>query len=194
MSMHQTRSAGRGGFSLVEVVLAIGLVAFALLTIVGMYGGMIRGVRDNADRREMLEAANALRTELNEQVGFETVFGWAKTNTGGKELLYVTYHADTNGAPQADAKTLKSAWIDPLAPSPPIADLDAARESGWLRARLKLAPSGNPGGITNLSSYANASNYPHALLVLQAEIVRVADPNLPFPQQSFFAIPVGVMR
>ena len=154
-------------FSLIEVVLAIGIVSFALLTIIGLFGGIMKTSGDNTQRREMTEAVDSLRAQLN-GTNFDTAYGWAQS---GKEFLYLTYKADTNGNPSANADTVAGMWTNADA-----AGLDAyepARSGHWLRAKLGISPS-NPGG-TNLP--AVSTNYTRAVLFVLADISAVATPG-----------------
>lgn len=154
-------------FSLVEVVLAIGIVSFALLTVLNLFGGMMKSSNDNSHRREFAEAVDALRsslTDTNFAGSFSNVLTWAGNN---KELVYVTYKANDDGTPNATSETVTGKWIDPAAGS--TATYDAARSGRWLRARLQVSPS-NPGG-TNLANYARS------MVFLQADLDSLATPD-----------------
>ncbi|MEI6033894.1 MAG: hypothetical protein WCS65_06385 [Verrucomicrobiae bacterium] len=153
-------------FSLIEVVLAIGVVSFALLTIIGLFGGMMKTSGDNTQRREMVEAVDSLRSFLNAS-GFEATYGWA---TAGTNLLYLTYHAGANGDPDTNSQTVAGRWTNANASG--LDAYEAARAGHWLRARLSVSPS-NPGG-TNLPA---ASAYSRAFLFVLADMDVVATPG-----------------
>ena len=153
-------------FSLIEVVLAIGIVSFALLTTIGLFGGIMKTSGDNTRRREMTEAVASLRSHLN-GTNFDTAYDWTKS---GKEFLYLTYKADTNGSPDSNSESVVGKWTNADA-----AGLDAyesARSGHWLRAKLSVSPS-NPGG-TNLPA---SSGYTRAVFFVLADISAVAIPG-----------------
>ena len=129
-------------FSLAEVVIAIGIVAVALLAIMGFVGGILRTSGDNAQRRDLTEVVDSLRTTLN-------------------ELLYVTYQTSATGDPvtvTSGTNTVIGKWLNPDddTTKAQLANYDKARTGPWLRARLSVSPS-NPGGTTLPSPYTQAS-------------------------------------
>lgn len=155
------------GFSLVEVVLAIGIVSFAMLVIIGLFGGVMKSSSENNERRELAEAIDSLRRTF--QTGnFTTTYDAVRN--GGK-WLYVTYRADTAGDPKADGTNIAAIWTDPATNSR-INEYDAARTGRWVRATLRVSPS-NPGGT---SLPANAADYAHAGLWALATLDTVPVP------------------
>ena len=155
-------------FSLAEVVIALGIVSFALLAILGFFGGIIRTSGDNAQRRDLTEVVDSLRTTLNDTsftTDFTTLCQWAVNK---KELLYVTYQTSSNGDPvtvTSGTNTVIGKWLNPddATTKDQLANYDKARTGPWIRARLSVSPS-NPGGTTPPS------------------------PDKPFPQASLFVI------
>lgn len=153
-------------FSLIEVVLAIGVVSFALLTVIGLFGGIMKSSGDNTQRREMTEAVDSLRSYLN-ATDFPTVYNWTKT---GREFLYLTYKTGSNGNPDPSSQTVVGIWTN--ADAAGLDTYEPARSGHWLRAKLSVSPS-NPGG-TNLP---DSSAYPRATLFVLADIFPVAGPG-----------------
>lgn len=175
-----TRSAG---FSLVEVVVAMGIVTFALLTVIGLFGGVMTRAGDNAERRAMMEAVDALRGHFLTQ-GFDATYSLARNNN---ELVYVAYRADDSGQPSSSGVRTLGIWLPPNAD---FASYDQARVRRWIRARLQVSPS-NPAG-TNLPP--NPANYPAAVLAVLACMEPVARPDLPLPANPRMEITIGVTR
>jgi type II secretory pathway pseudopilin PulG len=157
-------SSFSSAFSLVEVVLAIGIVSFALLTIIGLFGGIMKSSGDNSRRREMAETVDSLRSFLN-RTNFDTAYGWVRSN---KEFLYLTYRVGSNGIPDTNSQVVGGLWTN--ADASGLEAYELARSGSWLRARLGVSPS-NPGG-TNLP--AAAGNYSRASLFVLADIAPVA--------------------
>jgi type II secretory pathway pseudopilin PulG len=176
-------------FSLVEVVISIGIVSFALLSILSFFGGMLVSSRENANRRELIEAVGTLRAYLNE-VGspdsssasaFMKAFDFVTTGSpSGQELIYVTYIVDKEGNPvdfygnassgdllAGDSHRVVGKWVatnDALLPS-----YEKARTGRWLKAKLSRSPS-NPADTV----YTNTSA---ALFFVNVEIGVVPTPN-----------------
>ncbi len=168
-----TRRLRHAAFSLIEVVLAIGIVSFAIITILGIFGNVLKSSDSNTERRELAEAIDSLRRTFQTE-SFNTSYGWV---TGNKTLLYVTYHANDTGQPTPGAKDIIAKWMDPANPPQPLAQFDAARSGRWIRAKLRLSPS-NPGG-TSLPS--NPDDYDRALIMAAVTLDTIAtpDPNAP---------------
>jgi Tfp pilus assembly protein PilV len=68
----------RGAFSLIEVVLAVGVVAFAIISVLALFGQSLQSARQVTDEDEALGIARALPAFLQAQ-GFNTVYGWIQT-------------------------------------------------------------------------------------------------------------------
>lgn len=172
-------------FSLIEVVLAIGIVSFALLVIIGLFGGVLRSSSDNAGRRGMSEAVDSLRSYLTETAGFTNTFNWAKAQTN---LVYVTYLSDSNGNPDPASQNVVGIWTNSSGTG--LNAYDAARAGRWLTAKLKVSPS-NPGGtnLTDLNAYAG-----RASLTILAEIQPIASPGQQAANTSLLQTTMVIMR
>ncbi len=174
--MKPPRTGRPPGFSLIEVVLAIGIVSIVLIAIIGLFSNVLKTSDANIGRRELAEAIDSLRRTL-QTTGFTNAYAWARnTNT----LLYVTYRADPAGNPATNGANAASLWIDPNNPPRPLADYDAARSGRWVRARLGVSPS-NPGG-TNLPQ--NPSDWPRALVVSSVTLDTISSTNTDDPAIS----------
>jgi len=174
------------GFSLIEVTLALGIVAFGLLSILGVYSGMLGQAAENTDRRDIGEATDALRAELNENFDFSTVFDWIKSDDP-KQLVYVTFRANDAGEPDPTGDRILSTWLDDWAD---WADYETAREGRWLKAELRLAPNNNPSDLP-----ANSADYPSALLLVQMQMAAVPTPDIPLnTPESLISGQIGVLR
>ncbi len=153
-------------FSLVEVVLALGIVTFALVTVVGLFGGVVGQAGENSERRSLLEAVDAMRGHLDRQP-FATNFNWARN---GHELVYVTFRADANDQPATNGQRTLGRWLETNAPD--LDTYDSARVGRWVKARLRVSPS-NPRG-TNLT---DVTNYPAGVLAILVQMDSVSLPQ-----------------
>jgi type II secretory pathway pseudopilin PulG len=59
----------RSGMSLIEVLLAVGLCAAVLVTVLAMWGPSVRGSREVADRRVAMQLVDGVASELS-RIGF----------------------------------------------------------------------------------------------------------------------------
>lgn len=186
-------SSPERGFSLAEVVLAMGIVAIALLAIFSMFGSTIGYARDNSERRQMLEAVDSLRAYLNEDLPFDTVYQWAAQAPGNEqELAYITYRSNADGSPNAEGDEVRSIWFDPATAPIPVDDLNRALVGKWLKAKLRLASIGNP-PLAALP--ATADNYGYGHLVLQVDVDPISDPRLQtVSERPELTTTLGVLR
>ncbi|MCX7869668.1 MAG: hypothetical protein N2322_06925, partial [Terrimicrobiaceae bacterium] len=116
-------------FSLVEVVMALGIVTFALVTVIGLFGGLVTRAGDNTERRSMIEAVDALRGHLLLS-GFTNSYNWARSTN---ELLYVNFRADISGQPAANGQRTLGRWL--AVNDNNITAYDEARAGRWIKAR-----------------------------------------------------------
>ena len=93
------------GFSLVEVVIALGIVALAIPAIIGVLAVASSSSSSTIDRGEVASAADALRLYLNGKVKdpvtsasvpFATVYGWVYASRQSPASAQVIYAYKTN--------------------------------------------------------------------------------------------------
>ncbi len=93
------------GFSLVEVVLAVGIVAFAIPAVLGVLAVFSSSSASTMDRGEVASAANSLQLYLNgkvrdpatsSNVPFATVYGWTYAARQAPASAQVIYAYKTN--------------------------------------------------------------------------------------------------
>jgi type II secretory pathway pseudopilin PulG len=179
------------GFSLVEVVLALGIVAFAVTVIFALLGTLTSSDQENRERKELIAAVDGLHQYLQKDVPFDTAFLWAKENTR-PELIYVTYRArrDT-AAPDPGSVSVRSVCFESGSPPYPIENLEAAREGRWVKARLVFSPDLTPDGT---ALPANADDFDSASLVFNAQMAAVAEPTLAVPDRTTFETTISINR
>ncbi len=171
------------GFSLIEVVIAIGVVSFAVLSVVGLFGGIMQTAGNNTNRRELANGYGSLRYFLENQ-GFPRAFAWAG---GGQELMYVTYRSDNNGDPSEDSDVIAARWLNPDEDDP--TSFESARVGRWIKAKLAVSPS-NPGG----TSVGSLENYKSGFLLVVADIDVVAIPEQPMPDPPAVRLTINLSR
>ena len=72
--------------SLIQVVLAVGVVAFAIISVLALFGESLQSGRQVTDEDEALGIARALPAFLQAE-GFNTVYGWLQT-PGSAPAIY----------------------------------------------------------------------------------------------------------
>lgn len=208
---HRIPASGIGrGFTLIEVLLAVGVVAIGLLAIVGSIAAILHLHEQNAQRRAILEAGDSLKAYLDDELPFNTVYEWVFDATGGsasdrKEVTFVRFRADADEAARPDsridAEAVRTIWFDPTSSIPglgsphDIAAYEGAREGYWIKARLSLSPV-NPqhpdNGDPNLPQSPDA--YQHASLVLLCELDIVPEPTSKLPENIPHQLVIPVLR
>lgn len=86
----RSTNSGPAGFSLIEVVIALGILSISILVLVGLLAPSLRNVGDILQDDENRRIIGALNTRL-ENEGLATVYQWVKT---GKTLSAYSYAAD----------------------------------------------------------------------------------------------------
>ena len=182
------------GFSLVEIVLAIGIVSFALLTLVGLFSGMMKSAGENSDRRSLLEAVDSLRATLNtsDSVGetsserFARIYDWVN-NGQTQDLAYITFRADATDTPSSNGANICSKWLTDWSSE---SSYDRARVGRWGQVTLAFSQSNNP----TPTLAPNASGYSPAVLMLQADFRNVPAPGVGTNVTPDMSAIIGVMR
>jgi type II secretory pathway pseudopilin PulG len=92
----------RGGFSLIEIVLAVGIVSLALLAIFGLFGTALRSNAETLSQHEFLGVTRSFGDYLhatNGGAGFTNVFDWVKSPDSAPDLysFAMTNGSFTNG-------------------------------------------------------------------------------------------------
>jgi len=86
------------GFSLIEIVLAVGIVSIALLALFGLFGTSLRSNSETLSQHELMGVTRSLSDYLqatNGGAGFTNVFNWVKDAGSAPELYSF---ATTNGS------------------------------------------------------------------------------------------------
>jgi prepilin-type N-terminal cleavage/methylation domain-containing protein len=87
----------RSGFSLVEIILAVGIIGVAMLAIFGLFGTSLRTNAETLAQHEFLGMSRSVRDFLastNTGAGFTNVFGWVRDTNSQPEIYSFT---QTNG-------------------------------------------------------------------------------------------------
>lgn len=165
----------KAGFSLVEIVLAVGIVSIALLAIFGMFGSSLQSNAETLSQHEVMGVTRSSVDFLqatNEGAGFTNVFGWVKTPSSAPEIYA---YAAANGtfdiglgsdeafmgaADQPTARLFR--LVLALSPNMPLRDVSG-----------KLIP-GRP-SISDLPESA-ADYTTNAVLALQIKAYSIPDP------------------
>lgn len=88
----------RAGFSLIEIVLAVGIVSIALLAIFGLFGTALRSNAETLSQHEIMGVTRSFGDYLqatNGGAGFTNVFSWVKAPGSAPEIYSF---ATTNGS------------------------------------------------------------------------------------------------
>lgn len=158
--MTHQNSSSSSGFTLVEVAIAIGIVAFGLVSILGAYSSIQSHAGDSAMRDDATFAINSIRNYLQAEKGFDSVFDEIKNGT--VELVFFTYRGTDSDHPDVNAQnlynhcaTLDSDWED----------LEKSRDGQMFRIVLDLDETVNPVSRSELAG--EVDNYEHAYLALR---------------------------
>jgi hypothetical protein len=159
------------GFSLVEVVLAIGIVSFALLAIFGLFGNALQSKAETLSQQEVLGLTRSLPEFLgNPQVssGFAEVYEWARQPAGAPEIFAfmdsggsfrIGRADDTSFVQEAENRSGRLFRIVPaLSPNMPLRDANGE----WIP---------RPGPENLPASHTSFTN--HAALPLQVQVFEV---------------------
>lgn len=87
----------KAGFSLVEIVLAVGIVSIALLAIFGLFGSSLQSNAETLSQHEVMGVTRSSVDFLqatNGGAGFTNVFDWVKTPSSAPEMYA---YATANG-------------------------------------------------------------------------------------------------
>ncbi len=145
------------GFSLIEVVLAVGIVSFALLAIFGMFGVSLKTSADTISQQEvagMTRSLNDFLRTTNPATGFSNVSNWIG-NDPGIYCFVATNGTITNG----------------LGTDSGFVSGTSSRSGRLFRAVLSL--SSNAPGITSLADVAT-----NAILPIQVRFYSVPSAGL----------------
>ncbi|MGE9295444.1 MAG: hypothetical protein ACQKBV_04065 [Puniceicoccales bacterium] len=93
----------RGGFSLFEVVLAVGVLAVSILALLGLFAPTMSSVRDVVDSNE----ASGVRTRLNAALMSDEIYSALGTSTSGTRF---TDFAGRLSTPDANSPYLIYFW------------------------------------------------------------------------------------
>ncbi|MEI6035468.1 MAG: hypothetical protein WCS65_14460 [Verrucomicrobiae bacterium] len=177
----RTVSAGmRRGFTLIEVVLTLGIAVFALVTMVGLFQALFSWSRGISDRREVMQAMDSLTASLNTDTnafGFSNVFGLMRANATN-ELTFVRYRADASGSPATNGSQMAMKW---LPADSATADYEAAHSGRWIKAKISLSTNNNP--VPSLTN--DLASYPYARLILRVDYFAVGDPGQAASSNNF---------
>ena len=142
-------------FSLIEVVIAVALFSFALVSVLVLFGNLVNNADGLAKRREALNMAESLRDHLNFR-GTNPGEDWSnaltKISAGSNADLYgvaVRWNY-ANDAKDTNSDQIKFVWTNGAG----TASYDDARVGPLYRVKLELASSNSPG--TNIANYSNA--------------------------------------
>ena len=112
------KTNGEYGFSLVEVVLAIGIFSFAVVAILGLFGSSIGGVKKLADRDVLVAAGDAVAGKLGELTRAElaAVPAGSDPAASGRPTFFA-YGPQDLSASGADQDVPFFAWTNALPPA-----------------------------------------------------------------------------
>lgn len=150
----------RCGFSLVEVTITLGIAVFALVTMVALFQSLFTWSRGIGDRRESLQAMDALTAFLNDT----NTFGFSKACEWGNGTNYLWFVRYRDGG-----SNLAMLWTTNSAD---VAQHEAARAGRLIKAAV-FRSANNP--ATNIPS--DPAAYTNSRIVFQVNYHAVGDPN-----------------
>lgn len=166
-------------FSLVEVVLALGIASFSLVVMLGVFGSVVKVRGDNVNRTEAYRSIYALQGQMNEPGAFSEVYGWVQG--GMKELVFVRYKADAAGLPSPTGERYRSEW---LAPVDVTKAMEGAMDGRWIKARLNWDDRSNVNSMKQSELPANADQYTGGQATLEVKLYPVPAPAFAIPTNA----------
>jgi type II secretory pathway pseudopilin PulG len=173
-------SSRAAGFSLVEVTIAMGIIVFGLVSILGSYASLhsLSGYSDMRD--DAAFAINSIRNYLQGENRFNEVYDDIKGGT--TELVFFTYRGVEPDQPDVLARNLyghstklDSSWIDrEIFPGVTNGDLEKARDGQMFRAVLDLDESVNPVLRSELET-TEVEDYNHGYIALKLSLLDIYD-------------------
>jgi uncharacterized protein (TIGR02598 family) len=147
----RTRSFSKSGFTLVEVVLALGIISFTLITMLGLLGNGLAAVHTSTNASIVSEIVQQIRTNLDKSTrAMLTSQSTATTNYFDNQGLLL---ASSGPAP---AGTVYAGVLS--APTTPSASYfsgqGAAQQLYEVTVTINLMPGGNSTSATSLSQTA----------------------------------------
>lgn len=169
-------------FSLVEVVLSIGIVSFALLAIVGLFGNALQSKGETISRQEVLALTRSMPVALTNSAvssGFAEVYGWVRQTNSRPEILafpgsdgslQIGLASDAAFLQRATSRTGRLFRIVPaLSPNMPVRGANGQ----WIARPTPADLPANPADFTN-----------HARLPLQIHFFEIGQPGLPIENRN----------
>lgn len=181
----KTRTTGRvlphRAFSLVEIVLAVGIISLALVAIFGLFGQALKSNTETISQHEVIGMSRSLSDFLrstNGGAGFTNTFAWLKDPAAQPQIY---------GFMQANGS-----FTNALGTSPSLAQAAATRSGRLFRFVLELSP--NLPSLTNLpATVAELTNA--AALPVQAKVYALSAPGAPTNSlQPVFVYDTAVFR
>lgn len=166
----------KAGFSLVEIVLAVGIIGVALLAIFGLFSTALRSNAETMSQQEVLGLSRSFTDFLrstNGGAGFTNVYGWVRNPSSAPEVYAF---AMTNGV-----------FTNGIIGSSMTEDVIGRRPGRLYRMVLSLSPnmpiqSGGTNIMRPLADNlpANVAAYTNdALLAVQVRAFVVGGPGVP---------------
>jgi len=182
MKLARKPSSSSSGFTLVEVSIAIGIVAIALVSILGTYGSLQSQSGDSNMRDDAAFATNSIRNYLQGKKGLDSILSEI-ISEGESELIFFSYRGVEPKQPDGLAQNiysfctdLNSNWLaQETFPGVTNAEIEEARDGQMYRAVLKLNESVNPVEQSDLDP--NPENYHHGFIALQLSLYDIYDPS-----------------
>lgn len=166
MNIFRKRRGARGGFSLIEIILAIGVFALTIVAVIGMLGSSSQATSDVINTVSASQIADAVRTEL-EIIGYDQLL---PLTAGATPLELV-------GTKNGDAVVQEKSGEDPTTNPPGMPN----RDRFFL---IQVERLGNPG--ESLEYKPDGSAAPHGMQL--AVSVRIYWPhNIPTGLTTYVA-------
>ena len=174
MRINLSNSKTNNGFSLIEVVMAVAIVAIAIPTMLGMFAYFSKASVETKDFSDSESVTNAvlLFLENDPQAGFETVYQWvtqARQNPAQAQVLYVYKKQQTSSQSNGPAVVEEAAYTVTL--SPPQ-DSDISLSDGRIMAVEVQAPD-----TRIIETFTGLDAYDKTYLPIKIDIYAVNSPT-----------------
>lgn len=173
----------RGGFTLVEVMLAVGVMAIAISSMIGLLSAITANINQIRQQNKAVSLIANLETTLKEK-NFETVYSWVQNPANPHIIYFWDEYQNPEDPDNSSLVTCSSEQAGALSGMPPDNDRLKRSEGEVYRVLLTLYQEGLVGEKVELggsSEYAggtlpgSAEMYGASYLPIKVEIL--ADPR-----------------
>lgn len=182
----RTKTEKRSGFSLVEIVMAVGIAASTLIVLLALMGSTVRQSREALDAQVLINVSEAVSNHLRGRP-FAEVYHKLQADY---ELVACTWSANPDGSPEPVDRTgqpgVDYLLVTTIAQRDDPSFPDRVKASTDPLILIKLSPSlsNGPDSVTPFSLPANPTDFVGGALIIEAKLYLLPSLSLPLPPNA----------